>query len=307
MRLGLCCAFVGEPIHFRRTTARYAGGLPGAGRRDLLRRLAAANAAALTQAIEWCVAHDVGAFRVNSEILPLRTHPLLGYELDALDRGGAITAVFQAAGAAARRGHVRLSFHPDQFVVPGSIRAEVAASSLAELEAQATLAELIGAEQITLHGGGAQGGKPAALARLARSLGRLSARAHARLALENDDRIYTVEDLLPVCRDLGLPLVYDAHHHRCHPDGLTIEAATDAAASTWGSREPWAHLSSPRGGWGGDDPRRHADEIRARDVPACWLGRWMTIDVEAKAKEVAVLRLQAHLREGPRRAHGRDA
>ena len=64
-----------------------------------------------------------------------------------------------------------------------------------------------------------------------------------------------------------------------------------AAAKTWGRRELWAHLSTPKGGWRSDDPRHHADFIHPGDVPACWVGKRMTVDVESKAKELAVLRL----------------
>jgi UV DNA damage endonuclease len=92
-----------------------------------------------------------------------------------------------------------------------------------------------------------------------------------------------------------VPLVYDVHHHRCNPDGLSEEEATLEATRTWGDREPWVHLSSPKAGWSGGDPRPHADYIDPSDLPACWVGRSMTIDVEAKAKELAVLRLQKHI------------
>jgi UV DNA damage endonuclease len=288
---------VEQPIHFRRTTARYVAGLKPGERHEFLRQIAADNAGALALAVDWCAAHGVGAFRVNSEILPVRTHPQVGYRLDEIDGTGELRSAFVDAGARASRRKVRLSFHPDQFVVPGSSREDVVRSSLAELEYQASVAELIGAEQLTLHGGGAQGGKPAALDRLRRNLARLSPRARARIALENDDRVYTVLDLLPLCREEGIPLVYDVHHHRCNPDRLSIEEATAAAAKTWGRREPWAHLSTPKGGWRSDDPRRHADFIRPRDLPACWVGRRMTIDIEAKAKELAVLRLAKRLHD----------
>ena len=138
----------------------------------------------------------------------------------------------------------------------------------------------------------------------------MSPRARERIALENDDRVDTGLDLLPLCREEGIPLVYDVHHHRCHPDVLCVEEATAAAAETWGRREPRAHLSTPRDGWRGDDPRRHADFIRPRDVPACWIGERMTVDVEAKAKELAVLRLAKWLetaksRPTPAQSRGR--
>jgi UV DNA damage endonuclease len=260
-------------------------------RAALLNELALHNAQALAAALRWCATHGVGAFRVPSGILPMYTHPVVGWQLDDHGAGAGVSNALRAA----RRSGIRLSFHPDQFVVPGSLNPAVVDASLAELEYQAHVAELVGAEQLTIHGGGAQGGKPASLARLATNLRLLSPRARRRIVLENDDRVFTVEDLLPLCERLDVPLVYDVHHHRCNPDRLDVEQATELAAATWSGREPWGHVSSPALGWKGRDPRPHADYIKPSDVPACWLGRAMTIDVEAKAKERAVLRLSRWL------------
>jgi UV DNA damage endonuclease len=245
--------------------------------------------------VERCAELGIGAFRINSQILPLGTHPVSGYTLEKLDPRGEIRAAFERARELARARDIRLSFHPDQFVVLNSEREEVVRSSAEELEFQAALAELVGADTVVFHGGSAAGGVPAALDRLERGLDRLSERARRVVALENDDGRFTTSDLLPVCRRSGLPLVYDAHHHRCHGDGLSVEEATDLAAATWGAREPWAHISSPREGWSGGDPRPHADYIAVTDFPRSWLGRRMTVDVEAKQKERAVLALMQAL------------
>ena len=92
----------------------------------------------------------------------------------------------------------------------------------------------------------------------------------------------------------GVPLVYDAHHHRCLPDGLTVEAVTEAARKTW-NREPLFHLSSPIEGWTGPKPERHHDYIDPKDFPSAWFGWPVTVEIEAKAKELAIARLQADL------------
>ena len=291
MRLGLCCSFRDAPIKFRATTARFVGGKRHDAQRDFLGQLALDNATALLSAIQWCAEHRVGAFRIMSQLFPLATHPTLGYALAELPRWPDVVCVLRSAKDLTRACNVRLSFHPDQFVVPGSTSEAVVESSLAELEHQAEVAELVGAEQLTLHGGGGQPDKRTALDRLEVGLARLSPRARARVALENDDRVYTVEDLLPLCTRARLPFVYDVHHHRCLPDQLSIEEATERAAATWGRREPWAHISSPRDGWRAKQPGAHHDYVRSTDVPRCWIGRSMTVDVEAKAKELAVLRL----------------
>jgi UV DNA damage endonuclease len=310
IRFGLCCQFLDAPIRFRTATHRYVWTLTPARRRSYLRQIAADNAATLSAAVTVCRALGIGAFRINSQILPLGTHPRSGYTLERLDPSGAIAEAFHRAGELARAEDVRLSFHPDQFVVLNSERPEVVESAVAELEFQATIAELVGADTIVFHGGSAAGGVEPALDRLDRGLGRLSPRARSRVALENDDRLFSPGALLPVCRAAGIPLVYDVHHHRCRPDALGVEEATDAAAATWGDREPWTHISSPRDGWASSNPRPHADYIDPADVPRSWVGRRMTMDVEAKAKERAVVRLMAAVkrrRSGGRRRVGHPA
>jgi UV DNA damage endonuclease len=265
-------------------------------RRTYLATIAAENAAALHAAVERCAELGIGAFRINSQVLPLGTHPVSGYALEALDKMGEIRAAFERARERARARDIRLSFHPDQFVVLNSEREDVVRSSAEELEYQAGIAEMVGADTVVFHGGSVAGGVAAAVERLERGLDRLSDRARAVVALENDDHRFTPSDLLPLARRTGIPLVYDAHHHRCHGDGLSVEQATDLASATWGAREPWAHISSPREGWRAGNPRPHADFIDVADFPLAWLGRRLTVDVEAKQKERAVLRLKEDLR-----------
>ena len=296
LRFGLCCQFLDAPIRFRTATHRYVSTLSRGARRTYLAAIAADNAAALAAAVERCAELGIGAFRINSHMLPLGIHPVSGYALEAVDRAGEIRAAFERARELARLRDIRLSFHPDQFVVLNSERENVVRSSAEELEFQAGMAELVGADMVVFHGGSVAGGVPAAIERLERGLDLLSERARRVVALENDDHRFTPTDLLPLCARTGIPLVYDAHHHRCHPDGLSVEAATDLAAATWGSREPWAHISSPRAGWSAGNQRPHADYIDPADFPRSWIGRRMTVDVEAKQKERAVVRLMADLR-----------
>jgi UV DNA damage endonuclease len=299
IRWGLCCQFLDAPIKYRTATHRYVATLSPAARRDYLTAIAANNAAALADSVRHCRALGIGAFRINSQVLPLGTHPVSGYSLDRLDRDGAIRRTFLEAGALARERGVRLSFHPDQFVVLNSERQAVVESSIGELEFQAEIAELVGADVIVLHGGGTAGGVPAALARLGRAVDRLSARARSRLALENDDRQFAPADLLPFCAAHALPMVYDVHHHRCKADALTVAEATERAAASWGAREPYFHISSPRDGWSARDPRPHADYIDPDDLPREWMGLDLTVDVEAKAKERAVVKAMRDLDASP--------
>ena len=166
-------------------------------------------------------------------------------------------------------------------------------SSLGEMAHQARIANLIGAEALTLHAGGAVGGPTVALARLEKSLDRLTDSARELLALENDDRSFSPADLIPFCENLGIPFVYDIHHHRCKTDDMSVAEASERCAGTWKGREPWMHISSPRDGWDSTNPRSHAEFIDRMDVPEEWMGKRVTVDVEAKSKERAVLALMA--------------
>lgn len=221
------------------------------------------------------------------------THPEVGYCLEDLPNGAVISGLLEEVRRFALSNDIRLSFHPDQFVVLSSPHLAVVANSLRELEYQAQLAEAVGADVINIHAGGVYGDKLGACRRFCEVFADLPARVKSRLTLENDDLSYTVSDLLPVCEKLDIPMVYDVHHHRCNPDGLSVAEATRLAAATWqrGGREQYCHLSSPRAGWGAGIPRSHADYIDPADFPECWLGLEMTVDVEAKAKELAVVRL----------------
>jgi len=198
----------------------------------------------------------------------------------------------------ARNNDIRLSYHPDQFVVLSSPHAQVVANSIRELEYHGMLAEAVGADVINIHAGGAYGDKFGALQRLRNVLPQLSVAVRKRLALENDDVSYTPRELLSFCERFSIPFVYDVHHHRCHPDDLSVEQATTLAENIWKNirQEPYCHISSPRNGWQGGNPKPHADYIDPADFPACWLGRKMTVDVEAKAKELAVIALMDQLK-----------
>jgi UV DNA damage endonuclease len=294
IRLGLCCIFREQPIAFRNTTVAAMGRISRSEALAKLSRLCLENAQALYAALEYCASVGIGCFRVNSQILPLKTHPLHGYDMVDLPQGQVIVARFRECGALAAKHGLRTCFHPDQFVVLNSRRPEVVVASLRELEYQAEVAEWIGADVINIHGGGAYGDKSAALEEFARNLDRLSARARNRLTVENDDKVFTPEDLLPTCRRAGIPLVYDVHHHRCNGDTLSVEQATEQALATW-NREPMFHLSSPLEGWQGPAPERHHDYIDFNDFPRCWRKLDLTVEVEAKAKELAVLLLKKEL------------
>lgn len=297
LRLGLCCIFRNQPIRFRQTTAKALLPLP---RNEQLQRLSSLclhNVESLLEAIRYAAQQEFGAFRILSPLFPRYTHPDVGYTLADLPEADQIDHVLEQIRSFREQSDIRLSVHPDQFNVLSSPREEVISNTIRELEYQGELAELVDAEVINIHAGGSYNNKEEALHRLEANFKRLSTRVRSRLTLENDDVSYTPADLLPVCRRLNIPFVYDVHHHRCLPDAMDEGEATKQCTSWWQElgREPYFHISSPRNGWQKGSPKPHADYIDPDDFPPSWLDIDATIDVEAKAKELAVLRLKQDL------------
>jgi UV DNA damage endonuclease len=297
LRLGLCCLFHKEPVSFRTTTAKTLSALPRNLQLLKLSEICLHNASNLLLALETVQRLGIGAFRIMSPLFPRMTHPEVGYSMEQLPDGETILSTLKTCRSFASKQQIRLSFHPDQFVVLSSPHPAVVANSIQELEYQAWLAEAVGADIINIHAGGVYGDKSAALQRFRKVYDQLSESVRSRLTLENDDVSYTPQDLLLLCEQQNIPLVYDLHHHRCNPDNLTVEEATEQAGNIWkaAGREQYCHISSPQTGWGSSNPKPHADYINPDDFPDCWRARTMTIDIEAKAKELAVLRFMSDL------------
>jgi len=294
IRFGLCCIFKEQPIKFRRSTATHLLKFSVEEQRTRLSDICLHNANSLLMALTFCHQHHIGGFRINSQILPLKTHPQLGYDITDLPKADQIIKNFTACGEFSRKNDIRTTFHPDQFIVLSSNNPDVVKRSIADLDYQAEVSKWVNADVINIHAGGVYNDKPSALSRLRKVIDNLSDSVRKRLTLENDDKNYSPEDLLPICREMGIPLVYDVHHHRCFKDNLSVDEATYLAADTW-NREPLVHISSPINEWEASDRRKHHDFIDVNDFPRIWLSMKITIEVEAKAKEVAVLKLMKEL------------
>ena len=138
MRFGLCCLFKQEKISFHTTTAK---ALLAMNRSEQLLKLSGIchdNARNLLRAAHACHELGIGAFRIMSPLFPRMTHPEVGYGVAELPDGDVIRQLLGAIRIFARQHDLRLSFHPDQFVVVSSPHPAVVASSIRELEYQAT-------------------------------------------------------------------------------------------------------------------------------------------------------------------------
>ena len=116
-----------------------------------------------------------------------------------------------------------------------------------------------------------------------RDLERLSERARERLVIENDDRTYALGHVLALHERTGLRVVWDILHHHCNdPDGIPDREALEAALATWPAGVvPNADVIDPI-----------AFEQSLRETAS---GLEFDVMLEAKAKDLALLRLRAQL------------
>jgi UV DNA damage endonuclease len=272
---------------------------------------------ALDAVLAYCARHDIRMYRMTASLAPYATHPDLPQFHRQVEE---CRAELAAAGARARAAGIRLSVHPSQYIVLNSEDPDVRASAARDVELQAAILDAmeLGPEAVcVLHVGGATGGVEAATDRVLAGLELLSDRARARLVIENDDRSFGLCHVLGLHGRTGLRVVWDVLHHHCHdPDGIDDREALELALSTWPAAvRPKIHYSTPKTAmeerrrrvgrhversWVLPQLRAHADMIDPigfehflRDAAA---GLEFDVMLEAKAKDLAVLRLREQLR-----------
>ena len=146
--------------------------------------------------------------------------------------------------------------------------------------------------KINIHCNGVYGDKKSAMDRFCENFQRLSPSVQSRLTVENDDKatMYSVKDLMYIHEKIGIPIVFDYHHHKFNTGGLSEEEALELAISTWPKHiTPIVHYSESKALHEENDklkPQAHSDYING--LPDTY-GFDVDIMVEAKAKELAIL------------------
>ena len=227
MSIGYACLNIGTPnTNIRSIMQRNA--IP-----EKLKEVTAHNLAALEKMIDYNRKNNIQLFRISSDLIPFGSSPV-----NALPWWDIHAEAFQHIGAKIRKSGMRVSFHPGQYTVLNSPDEDVVARAILDLAYHAKMLECLGVDnqhKIVLHVGGIYGDKKEALQRFELNFRRLPEAVRNRLIIENDDRLYNIEEVLELAHRLQIPVVYDNLHHAINP---TPSGGTDPywiaeAKKTW--------------------------------------------------------------------------
>ncbi len=261
---------------------------------ERLQETVAANLECLERILLWNVEHGIGFFRITSDLVPFASHRVCRFNWAHHFRSR-----FRSLGRFVQQHGMRISMHPDQFVLLNALDRRIVESSIRELQYHCQILDLMRlplTAKVQIHLGGVYRDKAASKARFVERYRKLPTTMRRRLVIENDDRTYTVADCLEISRATTAPVLFDVFHHKVNNSGETVAEALRACARTWRRTDGvlMVDYSSQEPGqrWG-----RHAEHIDLADFRR-FLGavHGMDLDImlEIKDKEasaLAVLRL----------------
>jgi len=287
---GIC---LGLPARSITRTTRLAHATP-----ERLRALIRLNLTDLLAILAYNVRERFCLFRINQGIIPFVSHPI-----NTLAWWEEFAPLLRENGEYIRAHGLRVSMHPGQYTVLNSENPAVVEAALAELAGTCRVLDALGLppmHKIVIHGGAGKPEAASALARLRAGWTRVPAHVRARLVLENDDRVFSVEDLLPVCRAWGVPLVFDWLHHHARPGSWAERPVAEILAEVAQTWQP--HDGPPKVHFSSQDrekkPGAHAYWLETQEFLAFAAHlHALTVDVmaECKGKDLALLALREAL------------
>ncbi|WP_270182846.1 UV DNA damage repair endonuclease UvsE [Alkalihalobacillus sp. CinArs1] len=264
-----------------------------------LERIAKSNLENCLRLLKHNKGNEISFFRFSSRLIPLANH-------EALEDWSYMEALedeLYALGDFAKKEKMRVDFHPDHFVLLNTPKKETLTTSTTTLAMHVRLLEKMGIDskhRCVLHVGGGYNDKEKALERFIHNWMYIPRKIQETVMLENDDTTFTMLDTLYLCEKLGIPLVFDYHHHlACHSEE-EWEKDWSRVVSTWNSSPlpVKMHISSPKSE---KEFRSHADYVDC-DMFFQFLnavkGSTPQIDcmIEAKQKDRALFQLMEEVK-----------
>lgn len=251
------------------------------------------NLADLKSLLEYSKNHGFKIFRIGSNLIPFFSHEKFKdswkYEIEDILKKEKHTI---------KNYGIRLTMHPGQYVVLNSPEPKVVKQSIAELEYHAFVLDTLETDLnsiIIIHVGGKYGNKEKSIERFINTIEKYP-NIKRRLAIENDDKTYSVRDVLQISKYTGIPVVFDYYHHMLNFSEFDL----DELIQTWKDRIPKFHISSQ-----GKKKYQHSEYLEKQDFTnfieflSPLMKSDITIDImpEVKMKEKSSLIILNWIRE----------
>lgn len=189
----------------------------------------------------------------------------------------------------------RLDMHLSEYCILNSTNKEVVKRSIDEIKYHYKLLKAFKVKpNLVIHIGSKSFGKGNSIKRFINNFSKLPKYLKESLIIENDDKVFNVEDTLNLCKQINRPMVLDVHHHNCNKTKNDLSFYLEDIFNTW-NETPKIHFSSPKNK---KDFRAHNDYINSDDFISFIksINRDIDIMLEAKAKDDALFRLIRELK-----------
>lgn len=250
------------------------------------------NLDSLYEIIKYNVKNNFHFYRLTSKLVPLATHDKVNFDYITpfLDK-------YKKIGKLINDNNIRVDTHPDQYAVLNSMDSKIVKNTVEILEYHYKIMEVLGIKDkiIILHVGSSACGKKASITRFINNFNKLPDHIKKCIAVENDDKVYNIKDVLELCHKINVPMVLDYHHFICNNEKEDINDYLKEIIDTWCEKLPKMHFSSPKSKLK-KEFRSHSDYINKE----CFIefinilkkqDKDIDIMLEAKAKDDAISRL----------------
>ena len=227
MKIGYACVNVVLPDTASRTCRRRNA------TQALLTELIGSNLDALERIIDYNIEKRIPLFRISSDLIPFGSD-----EVNPIDWVTVFSERFERIGGKIRQSGMRVSMHPGQYTVLNSPDGSIVHNAVEDLKYHAKVLDALGMDdsnKIILHIGGVYGDKPTAVGRFLHSWQKLPVHLQRRIVIENDDKLFHIDDVLSIGLAAGIPVVYDNLHNLANPadPSVTDRDWIERCAATW--------------------------------------------------------------------------
>lgn len=259
-------------------------------------QLSLENVLDLEKVLDWNLKHNIKLFRMSSDVIPWGNK----IDIDKLPDITEIRSTLERIGKFVESNKIRITTHPGPFNLLASSNPDVVHNTVLDLNMHAVIFDMLNLSQTTynkinIHVGATYGDKVSAARTWCTNFNTLPIGVKNRLTVENDDKasMFSVLDLHNLIHnEVGIPIVFDYHHHKFNTGDLSEENALRLAVSTWSGIKPVVHYSESKALHENNDKikmQAHSDYING---PIHTYGIDVDIMLEVKAKELALLKFR---------------